>query len=193
MNTQYLTLCLFSLLLHGCATQSTPNIETTDAHLGQKQSNAHHDYVSPLLQFSEVFTSLPTEAQKKLVHETNQVVLADSHAWMDKMKLATMLTLPNSDVRDPSKAQPILQALIQSNMLTATDVAYLKLLQEINTAHLKLLQKTKEEAKNAESLNQKYEALQKKYDALAQKLTDLKNIEKSLSEREVKAIEKSQP
>lgn len=193
MNKPTLTLCLLSLLLCGCATQSNPNMAPTEARLGQKRTSAPHDHVSPMLQLSESFTRLPSEAQKKLVHDTNLAVQAQNHAWLDKMKLATMLTLANSDVRDPSKAQPLLQALIQSDAVSAADVAYLKLLQELNTAQLKLLQKSKDDAKNIENLHQKYDALQKKYEALEQKLTDLKNIEKSLSDREVNTIEKTQP
>lgn len=52
------------------------------------------------------------------------------------------------------------------------------------------LQKNRDDLKKLDLSQQKLEALQQKYDALDKKLNDLKNIEKTISDRDSKVISK---
>lgn len=206
MTPPYIHIIWLLLLLSGCAQQATQAI-TNNTRTAEKSVIANMQTPSNLLLFSEAFVQLPAESQKKLLIEINQLVSAPNALLIDKLKLATMLTLPNSHVKDLNKAQALLHELSQSTGINRVDLAYIGLMQEWNISQLKTQQKIKEEAKTTdhlaqkyealdqknEVLTQKYEALQKKYEALEQKLTDLKNIEKSLSERDIKSLDKTQP
>jgi hypothetical protein len=95
--------------------------------------------------------------------------------------------LPSSRVRDPLKAQTILQELIQMNDQPILDSAWVYLFHEWLADTNKLL-KAKNDSKlqqqRIDALQQKNEQLQQKYDALEQKLNALKKIEKTMGNRD---------
>ncbi len=196
---KYRLLIVLMLLLSSCASTPTDSATTTPPN-GNKLRHENNEYVANIILFSEEFARLPAEPQKKLFSESTQAIAMNNNILMHRIKLATMLSLPDSQVKDSGKAQSLLQDLIQSNGLTSLDLAYIKLLQQFNNAQIRQQQKMKEDTKTTETLYLKYMTLlakydvqQKKYEALEQKLIDLKNIEKSLSGREVKSIEKNKP
>jgi hypothetical protein len=90
-------------------------------------------------------------------------------------------------LRDNAKAQNLLQDILQENTLHPSDFALVGLLYEYATDYTKQLQKSRDEKKNLESVQQKYEALELKNKALEQKLNELKNIEKTMNDRDSKS------
>jgi hypothetical protein len=98
-----------------------------------------------------------------------------------------MLALPSSRLRDNAKAQNLLQDILQENTLHPSDFALVGLLYEYTTDYTKQLQKSRDEKKNIESVQQKYEALELKNKLLEQKLNELKNIEKTMNDRDSKS------
>ncbi|HAF00513.1 MAG TPA: hypothetical protein DCG63_04385 [Methylophilaceae bacterium] len=158
-----------------------------------------------ILDFYNTFSQLTVDAQRKIYDETNQALIESKNNAPLRLKLATMLTLPNSHFKDVNKAQSLLQELAQSKDLNAQELSYANLLYEFTLESVKQQLKLRDESKKSESLEQKNELLQKKsealeqknellqkkHDALEQKLINLKNIEKTLNDRDIRAIEKN--
>lgn len=164
------------LFISACAS----SINNSGVKLGRL---ARQDHVVELLKFFEDYSNMTPEAQKKALNETNQVLATNKNDLIHRIRLAAMLALPTSRVRDMNKAQGLLLDLLQENNLNATDSALVSLLYEYTVFDNKQLQKYREESK-------KLDATQQKYDALEQKLNELKNIEKTMNERAVKTDSK---
>ena len=146
-----------------------------------------------LLQFCEVYSNLTAEAQKQAWLDANQVLATNKNDLLSRIKVAVMLTLPTSRLRDSAKAQSHLQALLQENNMGAPETNLIGLLYEFTLDHNKQSLKLRDDAKKPESsqqkidaLTQKNEVLQLKLDAAEQKLNGLKNIEKNMNGREIK-------
>jgi hypothetical protein len=125
--------------------------------------------------------------QKKVFAETNQILAENKNNLLSRLKLASMLALPTSRVRDNAKAQNLLQDILQENTLHPADFALSSLLYEYTTDYTKQQQRNREEIKKLESAQQKYEALELKNKVLEQKLNELKNIEKTMNDRDSKS------
>ena len=125
--------------------------------------------------------------QKKAFAETNQALAENKNNLLSRLKLASMFALPSSRLRDNAKAQNLLQDILQENTLHPSDFALISLLYEYTTDYTKQLQKSRDEKKNLESAQQKYEALELKNKLLEQKLNELKNIEKTMNDRDSKS------
>lgn len=124
--------------------------------------------------------------KKKSFNETNRALIENKSDLTERIKLAIMLSLPSSRMRDTAKAQNLLQDLLQENSLDLTESALTSLFYEYVVDDIKQSQKNKDDLRKLDSsqqklemLGQKYDALQQKYDALDKKLNDLKNIEKN--------------
>lgn len=126
------------------------------------------------LVFAYEFPKLSLEEQRKKLTSLNQVSAPDAKT---KLELAIAYSMPNSRVRDYTKAQPLLEELLADKSLDAETIALASLIQEhLNDANKNSL-KAREEQKRADSTQQKLDELQKKLD-------DLKNIEKTMVDRE---------
>ncbi|MGZ8271589.1 MAG: hypothetical protein ACXW1T_10250 [Methylophilus sp.] len=188
MKYLYLILVLFSVLLNGCVTQ--PKAQPQAKQKTELPFFKHQADISDILTFSRNFSSLDVESQKKNFEEVSQQAIKDNHDMSLQIKLATMLALPTSHLRDSMKATGLMQTLMQNKILSEPEIAYIETLYVFTTDIIKQQLLTKDESKKNDASVQKYEALQKKYSALEQKLTDLKNIEKKLNDRDIKTNDK---
>lgn len=195
MNAKIIYVLIFSLsTLSACATK--PN-SGTPTQVKVKEINYTTNPVKPkqdstveLLIFSESYSNLTVESQKAAFTETNQALAENRNDLTQRIKLAIMLSTPASRVRDINKAQTLLLDLLQENNLSTSESALISLLYEYVMDNSKLTQKNRDDAKKLEATQTKYENLQQKYDALEQKLNDLKNIEKTMNDRDAKPVSK---
>lgn len=158
-----------------------------------KIAPAEPQLILDLLKFCELYSNLTADAQKQAWTEANQVLATNKNDLLSRIKVAVMLTLPTSRLRDSTKAQAYLQALIQENNMGEPETNLIGLLYEFTLDHNKQPQKLRDDAKKPDALQQKIdaltqknEALQLKLDAAEQKLNGLKNIEKNMTGRDVK-------
>jgi hypothetical protein len=136
------------------------------------------------LTFAEAFSNMPPDVQKQTLASTNQALALNANDLIQRMKLVMILGLPSSSLLDTPKAQNLLQAILQEDILQGTQLAYAHVLFDYLVAANKVSKNTHDDSKRVELLLQKNEALQIKLDAAQQKLDDLKKIEKSMGERE---------
>lgn len=147
---------------------------------------------SEFLNFAEYYSNLSLEAQKDELVSTNKLLVTNPNNLLLRMKLVMIYGLPSSNLFDGPKAQSLLQQLLQENILANTQLAFGHLLFDHLIAINKVNKNNRDDQKRIESILQKNETLQlkldatqQKLDAAQQKLIELKNIEKSMSEREV--------
>jgi hypothetical protein len=150
------------------------------------------DDARDFLNYADTYSNLPLEVQKQELTVTNQALLKSPNNLTQRMKLIMIYGLPSSALFDGPKAQNLLQQLLQDNMLSSQQSALGHLLFDYLIAINKANKNIKEDQKRIDASAQKNEALQikldttqQKLDATQQKLNDLKDIEKSMSEREV--------
>ncbi len=136
------------------------------------------------LNFAEAFSNMPPDEQKQTLTSTNQALVLNPNDLVQRMKLVMMLGLPSSNLVDMPKAQSLLQAILQEDILQSTQLAYAHVLFDYLVAANKVNKNIHDDSKRVDLLQQKNEALQLKLDAAQQKLDDLKKIEKSMGERE---------
>jgi len=187
-----MTYLIFGLLLPVMSACSPKHIKEADSKPSGFARVNHYfeDNVTQILNFHEEYSNQAIDAQKKAFSESSQALSNNKNHLLHRIRMATMLSIPTSHLRDLNKAQPILQELMRDNSLGKQELAYVGLLYEFCLDSAKQQQKLKESNKQLDTLEQKLQALQKKQDALEQKnsaleqkLIDLKNIEKSLNGR----------
>ena len=155
-----------------------------------EMSDSKLDRVDNLLLFIDRFSNDTFDVQKKSFNETSRALIENKTDLTERIKLAIMLSLPSSRLRDTAKAQSLLQDLLQENTLNPGESALTSLFYEYVLDDIKQSQKNRDDLKKLDLSQQKLEALQQKYDALDKKLNDLKNIEKTISDRDSKVISK---
>jgi len=191
MNSKNFTILLCSLML-SCACSNKAIVSNAAANGNgkistMKTSPFKQNNVTELLAFIDSYSNLTPEMQKKVFTETNQALAENKSNLLNRLKLASMFALPTSRLRDNAKAQNLLQDLIQENTLHPSDFSLISLLYEYTADYTKQLQKNREDIKKLESAQQKYEALELKNKVLEQKLNELKNIEKTMNDRDSKS------
>jgi hypothetical protein len=198
-NIFVIIFCLGTLV--ACASKSV-NVNPIEISNVVKLAPAKQERITELLAFSDSFSNLTLEAQKKYFADTSQALVENKNDLTQRIKLAIMYALPSSRLRDVTKAQNLLQDLLQENSLNPQEFAFTSLLYEYSLDNIKQLQKNKEDTKKLDVLQQKYDTLQQKNAALdqknatleqknaalEQKLHDLKDIEKSMIDRDTKPI-----
>jgi hypothetical protein len=191
MNNKNFTILLCSLIFT-CACSSNALVNNTAGNGKATKSNSLKAIISKqnnaieLLAFIDDYSNLAPETQKKTFAETAQVLAENKNNLLYRIKLASMLALPTSRMRDNAKAQNLLQDILQENVLSPVDFSLVSLLYEYTTDYAKQSQKNREDIKKIEAFQQKYEASELKNKALEQKLNELKNIEKTMNERDTK-------
>lgn len=181
---------LFTLMtLTACAHRNTSPTAGESLNV-IKLNQAFENNITQVLSFYEQYSNLGHDAQKKVFFESSQALSTNKNHLLHRVKMATMLAIPTSHLRDQAKAQSLLQELMRDQTVSGDVLAYVGLLYEFSLDTAKQQQKLKDTAKQSDTLEQKYETLQKKHEALEQKnnaleqkLIDLKNIEKSLNGR----------
>jgi hypothetical protein len=199
-------LIISSIFLTACVTKPADTKTPTIAQdINQVTTGA--EKANNMLDFYENYSQLNATSQKLIFDEMNTSATEANSNVQHTLKLATILSTPNSHFRDINKAQSLLQELMSSKTLNTQELAYTHLLYEYGSESIRQQQKLKDESKKTESLEQKNEmlqkridaleqkneSLQKRYDVIEQKLINLKNIEKTLNGRDVKTNEKSNP
>lgn len=191
-----ISLSVLVLSLGACASMTSkpadkePNAIKTLDMKKTETSASKQDRVNSLLLFIDRFSNDTLDVQKKSFNETNRALIENKFDLTERIKLAIMLSLPSSRIRDTAKAQNLLQDLLQENSLNPTESALTSLFYEYVLDDIKQSQKNRDDLKKLDLSQQKLEALQQKYDALDKKLNDLKNIEKTISDRDSKVISK---
>ncbi len=192
-NNMYVLLICLSLL-NACTNKhilnSVDGVKQNKINNSSQQERMRQDNVIELVKFYDSYTSLTLDEQKKTYADTNEALIENKNDISQRIKLAMMLSLPSSRMRDNNKAQILLQNLLQENNLNSAEYALVNLLYEYTLDSTKQMQKNRDETKKLEAAQTKYENLQQKYDALEQKLNDLKNIEKTMNERDIKPANK---
>ena len=177
-------------------TESKPNTEVKTS-IDTKPSNGvilaptEANSASEFLKFADSFADLSAAAQKQALISTNQALSANPNDLLHNMKLVMIYGLPSSSLQDSPKAQNLLQKILQENILIDSQMAFAHVIFDYIVAHNKLSKSTHNDDKLVEQLQLKLEATQQKLDATQQKLeasqqkmNELKNIEKSMGERE---------
>ena len=195
MNVKKLFVLIACLsALSACATKihtSKPEeVKQNGINNTVKLAKARQEHIADLLSFSDSYSNLTVESQKTIFAETNQTLVENKYDVTQRIKLAIMLSIPSSRLRDVAKAQALLQNLLQENSLNPAESALVSLLYEYILDTAKQTQKNRDDVKKLEAAQVKYENLQQKYDELEQKLNDLKNIEKTMNDRDTKPASK---
>lgn len=143
-----------------------------------------HTINNGLLEYAGSFVELSAEAQKKELAQINQSLAQNKNDLNIRMKAAMIYALPNSRQRDVVKAQVLLDDLLREKTLDNERKTLAALLRDYILENNKLSQKARDEQKRADTLQQKADSLQQKADTLQQKLDELKNIEKTMVDRD---------
>lgn len=167
-------------LISSCAATAVAEKGEVDAtNAGIKFSPITHARTIELLDFIAIYPELTPETQRAFYMEVSQELLLHGNDLKLSIQQGAMLALPNSEVRDTTAAQTVLQTLLENKALNESDASLVKLLLTFTLDHNKQLSKVRDEAKKNEELKQKNKSL-------VQKLDDLKNIEKTMIERNTK-------
>ena len=152
---------------------------------GIKLAPTEANSASEFLKFSETYADLSASVQKQVLANTNQVLLANPNDLLHRMKLVMIYGLPSSSLADTPKAQNLLQQILQENILVDSQQSFAHVMFDYLVALNKLNKSTHHDNKLLEQLQLKLEATQQKLEASQQKVNELKNIEKSMGEREI--------
>ena len=160
-----------------------PSVEPKPSNgirLAPTEANSAREF----LKFAESYSDLSAPVQKQALTSTHQVLLANPNDLLHRMKLVMIYGLPSSSLQDSPKAQNLLQQILQENILLDLQQAFAHMMFDYLVALNKLNKSTHHDNKLLEQLQLKLEATQQKLEASQQKVNELKNIEKSMGERE---------
>ena len=165
---------LAALLLFtaSCAQLSEPGAGNGHIETIIDTRSAQSDYKA-LLDFTRVFSGLTAEAQRAEVARLN---LAPANP-QSRLMLAMAYGLPNTATRDSIKALGLLDEITANTQLDEVSLALVTIMRDQLGELNKSTQKLREEQKRAD-------AIQLKLDELQKKLDDLKNIEKTMVDRD---------
>lgn len=185
MNPKYLLpIAMTGMLLNACAHQAKPTAapgsqETLSSQAAQPAVNKGHHPAPDLLEFVSNFSELPLESQKKELAEALQKISSNNNDLHQKTRVAIIYAIPTSKLRDPLKAQPLLDELAREKRLSKEEGAIVSILRENAAETAKLNQRLREELRRAEENQQKANGLQ-------QKLDELKKIERTMMQKSLK-------
>lgn len=163
IKPNFLSILAILLLLSACA--GLPKNQPPAKVVNTETINVRSD-TEPLLEFAEHFVELSPETQKKELSQASQNK-QDSNS---RIKVAMIYALPSSKLRDTAKAQILLDELMRDKILDKEQKSLVSLLAEYSNDSNKLLLKLRDE--------------QKRGDTLQQQLDELKNIEKTMVDRD---------
>lgn len=155
---------------NSCPETPRNNCPETPKNSSTRIFDNQHATGSELLDYALRYSQLSAEAQKKEVAQLTQALAAGKANTNIRMKAALVYGLPASRFRDQAKSQLLLEDLLHEKALDSDTKALATILQDFLDENAKLLQKNKDEQKRADSLQQK--------------LDELKNIEKTMGERD---------
>lgn len=129
-----------------------------------------------LLVYAMRFGNLTLDQQKKELTQVLQALNRNKKDAFIRLKAALIYSLPNSRLHDNAKAIPLLSDLQREKSLGEDVVALVDLLRD-------LVEERQRADENAARLNQRVRDEQHRADELQAKLDALKNIEKTLIDR----------
>ena len=177
---------IVALLLNACAqVAAKPPSSTTESasahheHSGKPEVKAETPVVSnnALLEYAQYFTELPADTQKKEVAILSTANGKEKLPLLTRSKLAIAYALPSSKTRDSQKAQILLDELLTEKTLSADEKNLFGVLRDFVGENLRLLGRLRDEQKRADTAQTGMMNLQKKLD-------DLKDIEKTMIDRD---------
>ncbi len=170
-------------LLSACSanaeTTEVANNTTSTNSSGFKFSPIAHANTADLLDFITSYENLEEKQQKATYLEVVQALAQDKQDSKLRIKHAAILSLPRSTLRDTKAAEEHFKALLADHSLSESNANLVKLLHIFTAEHLSELEKMRNVIKKVDALKQKNKAL-------GRKLNDLKNIEKTMIERNAK-------
>ena len=167
-------------LLSACVTGNTnkQNANNTDTST-VKFAPIAHAATAEMLGFITHYSSASPSQQELVYQDTINALTTQQNKTDLLIKKAIMLALPNSKVRNTTDALTLLNALLNRNDINTSDANLVRLL-------LIYTQENNELAVNIDNQIKMNTTLKQKNKALEQKLNDLKNIEKTMIERNTK-------
>lgn len=187
----------FTLILSGCITTpekpsgtATPSATKTKTEPAVSQTDTSSPWPfgnSPtfdrerhaddeLLVYAMRFGNLTLDQQKKELTQVLQALNRNKKDAFTRLKAALIYSLPSSRLHDNAKAMPLLTELQREKTLEEDVVALVDLLRD-------LVEERQRADENATRLNQRIRDEQHRADELQAKLDALKNIEKTLIDR----------
>lgn len=142
-----------------------------------------HAKTAELLRYIDDFSLATPEWQKAELNAIMHAIDQEPENWRLKIKHAAILALPSSAAHNYIDAKKILSGLLSNDSLNASDLHLVNLLATFNNAQQAQSLKALDAAK-------KHQTLSKQNKALQQKLNDIKNIEKTMIERNAKSSAK---
>jgi len=144
-----------------------------------------------ILAYALRYGALSAEEQRKEHALVMQAYNSNKHDLTNRMKAALVLSLPASRQRDNARALALLDEIQRDNAADPDTKAVSSLLKEyvserqkLEENAAKLGQKAADERKRVEALQARTDELQQKAEGLQQKLDELRNIEKTLTNRD---------
>lgn len=175
MNRNLLWLCVsVTILVSACASTpktSPPPIPTTpprenSSSLIQLFNNSDDE----LLGYAKRFGEMSAESQKKEMSQLQLEIARNKGSQIARIQLAIAYSLPSSRYRDLPKATALTDELLRDKSARSDITAMAWVLRDFIGEYSKLGQKARDEQKRAETLQQK--------------LDGLRNIEKTMGDRD---------
>lgn len=141
-----------------------------------------HAKTAELLHYINDFSQSTAEWQKAELNRIIEVLEREPDRWRMQIKQAAILALPDSAVHNDRKAKELLRHLSANKALNSSDQNLVKLIAVFNHHQ-------QQQTLNAAEAVKKQQALIKENKALQQKLNDIKNIEKTMIERNAKSYD----
>ncbi|MEE9331882.1 MAG: hypothetical protein V3U89_06590 [Methylophilaceae bacterium] len=183
-------LAVYTSVLSACSATAATAVTTPVVPSNKDSNNSGitfspiaHAHTAELLEFIAAYADLAHEKQKITYLEVMQKLAKNKEEINLRIKHAAMLSLPSSYARDIKTAQKMLQALLEDDELNDSNASLVNILYTFTLDLNKQSHKVRELAKKNDGLKQKNKAL-------VQKLNDLKDIEKTMIERNAQTNKK---
>jgi hypothetical protein len=193
---------ILSMSVCACATKTTKKAVVKEAPEARSETPVESATLYPsnsestvggedaVTEYINKVLNMSADAQKKELQDLVQAQQSNKQEIYTRTKLALLYGLPTSRVRDYSKAQSLAEELLKERSLDSERKAILIIMRDYLAETIKISIKLREEQKKGDVLQGKLDALQIKADAaqqradnLQQKLDELKDIEKSMINR----------
>jgi len=176
---------IYLSFLSACAANAETQLSRNDYPASQetsfKFSPIAHAHTAELLHFISNYTQL-SKAKQHAAYMTVVQGLAENQDDIKlKIKQAAILAIPNSSQRDSKLAKQHLDALLADTQLSESNMSLVQLIHAFTLDY-------QTQVKKSDVITKKVDSLKKKNKALSRKLNDIKNIEKTMIERNAKAV-----
>ncbi len=172
---RFAVLGVIALALAGCTLLKGPETEAPAETPGEvEDARAAGTEVEQLLDYFQRLRKL-RGAELGREHNNARVAFNRTRSEFDRVRLAMVLSLPNTAVSDDPRALELLDSMVRNENSTLRGLALLM------SAYL---QERRRLDGSVQSLQQSVQGLQQNVQALQQKLDALKSMERSLIERE---------